>query len=59
MWIVGVDGIRKTLSEAQTIVDTEINAQQTSWDNNNIEGETPEDKNTRLGARPTTITLEE
>ena len=59
MWIAGVDGTRKTLSEAQAIVDAEINAQQTSWDNDNIEGETPEDKNIRLGERPTTITLEE
>ena len=59
IWIAGVDGTRKTLSEAQAIVDAEINAQQTSWDNDNIEGETPEDKNIRLGERPTTITLEE
>ena len=59
MWIAGVDGTRKTLSEAQAIVDAEINAQQTSWDNDNIEGETPEDKNIRLGERPTTITLKE
>jgi len=30
-----------------------LNVLQTNWDNNNIAGETPEQKITRLGARPT------
>jgi hypothetical protein len=29
-----------------------LNVLQTNWDNNNVEGETPEQKITRLGARP-------
>ena len=59
LWIVGVAGVNKTLSEAQTIVNEEISSQQTSWDNNNVEGETEVDKTTRLGERPETVTLEE
>lgn len=59
LWIAGVDGVVKTLSEAQAIVDAEITSRQTSWDNNNVEGETALDKTTRLGERPEAITLEE
>jgi len=58
-WIAGVAGVRKTLSEAQTIVDAEITTLQTNWDNNNVEGETVEEKVIRIGARPTDITLTE
>ena len=58
-WIASVAGERKTLAEAQAIVDAEINTAQTNWDNNNVEGETSEQKNTRLGSRPVNITLEE
>ena len=58
-WIAGVAGVRKTLSEAQTIVDAEITTLQTNWDNNNVEGETVEEKTIRIGARPTDITLTE
>ena len=59
IWIVGIAGVNKTLSEAQAIVDAEITAQQTNWDNNNLEGETPENKIIRMGERPEAITLEE
>jgi len=58
-WISGVAGVFKTLSEAQAIVDAEITSSQTAWDNDNVEGETSEQKILRLGDRPTDITLEE
>ena len=58
-WIAGVAGTHKTLSEAQAIVDAEITSSQTAWDNDNVEGETSEQKILRLGDRPTDITLEE
>ena len=58
-WITGVNGARKNLSEAQTIVDAEITAGQASWDADNVEGETPEFKLSRIGSRPADITLEE
>jgi len=58
-WIAGVAGVRKTLSEAQTIVDAEITTAQTNWDGNNVEGETADEKVIRIGARPTDITLTE
>jgi len=58
-WVAGVNGSHKTLSEAQAIVDAEIQAAQTAWDNDNVDGETSEDKIRRLGDRPVDITLEE
>ena len=52
-WVAGVAGTHKTLSEAQAIVDTEVQTAQTAWDNDNVDGESEADKIARLGARPT------
>ena len=51
-WISRVSGTVKTLSEAQTIVDTEIAALQEAWD-----AQTPEEKENPSAPRPTAITL--
>ena len=59
LWIAKVAGVVKTKDEAQAIVDAEVTAAQTAWDNNNVEGETEEQKVDRLGARPANITLTE
>ena len=58
LWIAKVAGTVKTRDEAQAIVTTEFNADKTAWDNNNVEGESSDEKIERLGARPTDITLE-
>ena len=59
LWIAKVAGTVKTKDEAQTIVSAEVTASQTAWDNNNVEGESADEKNERLGTRPADITLEE
>jgi len=59
LWIAKVAGVVKTKDEAQAIVDAEVTAAQTAWDNDNVEGETEEQKVDRLGARPADITLTE
>ena len=59
LWIAKVNGTVKTLSEAQAIVDAEVTTAQTAWDDNNVEGETSEQKEDRLGSRPADITLTE
>ena len=60
IWINKVLGQIKTIEEAQALVDIEVTASQTAWDNNNdIDGETIEEKILRIGERPTDITLEE
>ena len=59
IWIAKVAGTVKTKDEAQAIVTTEVNAAKTAWDNNNVSGESSDEKIDRLGDRPTDITLEE
>jgi hypothetical protein len=59
LWIAKVAGAVKTKDEAQSIVTTEVNAAKTAWDNNNVEGESADEKIARLGEKPTDITLVE
>ena len=58
LWIAKVAGTVKTKDEAQAIVTTEVNAAKTACDNNNVEGESSNEKIERLGERPEDITLE-
>ena len=57
LWIARNNGVTKTKSEAQTLVTTEIDAAKTAWDDNDVEGESSAEKITRLGAKPTDVTL--
>ena len=59
LWIAKVAGAVKTKDEAQTIVTAVVDAAQDAWDDNNVEGESSDDKIARLGAKPADITLEE
>jgi len=59
LWIAKVAGTVKTKDEAQTIVTAAVDATQTAWDNDNVEGESSDEKNARLGSKPEDITLEE
>ena len=59
LWIAKVAGTVKTRDEAQAIVTTEVNAAKTAWDNNNVEGESSDEKINRLGEKPEDITLVE
>ena len=58
-WVTAVAGDKKTLSEAQAIVDAQITSSQSVWDSDNVEGESADDKSRRLGSRPEDITLTE
>jgi hypothetical protein len=40
-------------------VTAQVDAAKTAWDNNNVEGESSDEKIARLGAKPVDITLEE
>ena len=59
LWISKVAGAIKTKDEAQTIVDAEVTKAQNAWDADNVDGESAEEKISRLGAKPADITLEE
>ena len=56
-WISRVSGAEKTKSQAQTIVTGVVDDAKDAWDNDNVDGETSAEKITRLGAKPTDITL--
>ena len=56
-WITKVVGTTKTKAEAQAIVDGEIEDAQDAWDNNNVDGESSDDKIQRLGAKPVKYNL--
>ena len=57
LWLAEKNGVEKTKSEAQAIVTAEVDAAKAAWDGNNVDGESAEAKEQRLGPRPTDITL--
>ena len=57
--IAKVAGAVKTKDEAQTIVTAIVDDAKSTWDANNVDGETSAEKIERLGAKPTDITLVE
>ena len=59
LWIAKVAGSVKTLAEAQAIVNAEVANAQNAWDADNVDGETAEQKEERIGSRPADITLGE
>jgi len=59
LWINKVLGTVKTRTEAQALVDAQIDSEQTAWDNDNESGETSSEKEQRIGFRPVNITLDE
>ena len=56
-WVARHNGVSKTKDQAQTLVTAEVDKWKTAWDNNNVDGESSEEKITRLGERPVDITI--
>ena len=56
-WVARNNGVSKTKDQAQTLVTAEVDKWKTAWDNNNVDGESSEEKITRLGPKPTDITI--
>ena len=57
LWVARNNGTSKTKSEAQTLVTAEVDAAKTTWDNNNVDGESSAEKILRIGPKPTDVTL--
>ena len=57
MWLADKSGTEKTKSQAQTLVSAAVTLAQTAWDNNNVEGESSAEKITRLGTKPTAVSI--
>ena len=56
-WVARNNGVSKTKDQAQTLVTAAVDVLQDSWDNNNVEGESSAEKITRIGPKPTDITI--
>ena len=57
LWLAEASGTEKTKTEAQALVKASDDLARTAWDNNNVEGESADDKVTRIGAKPGFITI--
>ena len=56
-WVARNNGVSKTKDQAQTLVTADVDAAKTAWDDNNVEGESADEKISRLGAKPTDVTI--
>ena len=56
-WVARHNGVSKTKDQAQTLVTAAVDAAKTAWDDHNVEGDSSAEKITRLGAKPTDITI--
>ena len=50
-------GTEKTKAEAQALVKAQDDINRTEWDNNNVEGESADEKVSRIGEKPGFTTL--
>ena len=56
-WLAEKNGIEKTKSEAQALVKASADLARTAWDNDNVSGESEDDKVARIGAKPGFTTI--
>ena len=56
-WLAEKNGVEKTKSEAQTLVNAAVTLAQNAWDADNVDGESADDKISRLGVKPTAVTI--
>ena len=56
-WLAEKSGTEKTKSEAQALVRAADTLARTAWDNDNVGGESADDKVARIGVKPSFITI--
>ena len=56
-WVARNRGVSKTKDQAQTLVTNAVNTLKSAWDDDNVEGESSAQKITRIGPKPTDITI--
>ena len=57
LWLADAGGTEKTKAEAQALVNAQDDINRTEWDNNNVEGESADEKVSRIGEKPGFTTL--
>ena len=56
-WLAEKGGTEKTKAEAQALVKASDDLARTAWDNNNVDGESADDKIERINEKPGFITI--
>ena len=51
-WLAEKNGVEKTKSEAQALVKASDDLARTAWDNDNVSGESADEKILRIGEKP-------
>ena len=57
LWLAEKGGTEKTKAELQALIKASDDLARTAWDNNNVSGESADDKVARIGAKPGFITI--
>ena len=57
LWLAEKGGTEKTKSEAQALVKASDDLARTAWDNDNVDGESADEKVERIGAKPGFVTI--
>ena len=57
LWLADKSGTEKTKAELQALVKASDDLTRTDWDNNNVDGESADDKVARIGAKPGFTTI--
>ena len=56
-WLADKSGVEKTKAEAQALVKAADDLSRTAWDNDNVDGESADDKVARIGSKPSFRTI--
>jgi len=56
-WLAEKGGTEKTKAELQALIKASDDLARTAWDNNNVEGESADEKNIRVGPKPGFVTI--
>jgi len=56
-WVARNNGVSKTKDQAQALVTAVIDDAKSTWDDDNVDGESSAEKITRLGEKPVDITI--
>ena len=57
LWLAEKGGTEKTKSEAQALVKASDDLARTAWDNDNVSGESADEKIARIGVKPGFVTI--
>ena len=57
VWLAEASGTEQTKAEAQALVRAADTIARTAWDNDDVDGESADEKNARLGTKPGFISI--